>query len=105
MVSMYDFCIPAAQHLADLTGVSQDIDYAIRFCDLHIELDPEKPGLNASEVFRVEFTRMGLSRAALITYGRCWATGVRPALSDSVLSRLSPVSRSRHNRVMDIRNE
>lgn len=105
MVAIYDFSIPDAQHLADLTGISQDLDYAIRFCNLHIELDPEKSGPNASEVFRIEFTRMGLSRAALITYGRCWATGVRPALSDGVLSRLSPVNRNRHDQVMNIRNK
>jgi hypothetical protein len=101
----FDFCIPEAQGLADLIGAKLDLDSALKYCDLHIEIDVEEPGLDVHELIRRESTRQGLSRAAIVTYGRCWGGGVRKPLPEVLLPRLTPPSRIIHQQVIDIRNK
>ena len=36
---MFDCCIAVALRLADLTGANLDLDSALKYCDLHIEID------------------------------------------------------------------
>ena len=102
---VFDFCIPEAQKLADLTGIKLDLKSALTFCELHIEIDPEAPDIDISELLRGEYTRQGLSRAAIITYGRCWGSGVRKSLPENILIKLSPASKIIHQQVIDIRNK
>lgn len=64
---MFDFCIPEAQRLADLTGANLDLDSALNYCNLHIEIDVEEKAISAHELIRRESTRQGLSRAAIVT--------------------------------------
>ena len=102
---MFDFCIPEAQRLADLTGANLDLDSALKYCDLHIEIDVEERAIDVHELIRRESTRQGLSRAAIVTYGRCWGGGVRKPLSEDLVPRLTPPSSNIHQQVIDIRNK
>ena len=102
---MFDLCIPEAQRLADLTGIKLDLDSALKYCELHIEIDVEEQAIDVHELIRRESTRQGLSRAAIVTYGRCWGGGVRKPLSEDLLSLLTQPSRNIHQKVIDIRNK
>jgi len=71
----YDFCVPEAQRLADLTGIKLDLEAANGYCDLHIDIDPTETGLSPQEMLRREHTRQALCRAFLVMYGRAWGWG------------------------------
>lgn len=101
----FDFCIPEAQKLADLTGASLDLNSALKYCDLHIEIDVEEEGIDMHELIRRESMRQGLSRAAIVTYARCWGSGVRRPLSEDLVPQLTSSSRNTHKQVIDIRNK
>jgi hypothetical protein len=103
----YDFCVPEAQRLADLAGVRMDLESAIEYCDLHIEIDPTEPEISPKERLRREHTRQGLCRAFLIMYGRSWGwgAGVRSGLDDSYHQRLSHGAQQLHDTVKDLRDK
>lgn len=100
-----DYCIPESQRLADLTGISQDLNTAIRYCDLHIEIDPTESGISGEEISRREHTRQALCRAAIVMYGRTFNSGVRTGLREDFVSRLTPASCSLHGLVKDMRDK
>jgi hypothetical protein len=103
----YDFCVPEAQRLADLTGIKVDLEAAVAYCDLHIDIDPTAPGLTAQEMLQREHTRQALCRAFLVMYGRSWGwgSGVRTGLGDQYIQKLSPAALKLHTIVKDHRDK
>lgn len=101
----FEYCVPESQRLADLHGAKHDLDDAVRFCDLHIEIDPTEAGIPVEEALRREHTRSALCRAAFISYGRCFATGVRTSLSSDLVERLPADLRGRHAQVRMLRDK
>jgi hypothetical protein len=101
----YDFCVPEAQRLADLAGIRIDLETAIEYCNLHIEIDPTESGISPKERLRRDHTRQALCRAFLITYGRCWGSGVRAGLDDGHRQQLSLGAQQLHATVKDLRDK
>jgi hypothetical protein len=106
-LAQYDYCVPEAQRLADLFGIAQDLDATIRYCDLHIEIDPTESGSSVQEKQRREHTRQALCRAALVMYGRAWGwgAGVRPGISEDHRRRLSSSEQALHDNVKALRDK
>lgn len=100
-----EFCNPQSQRLADLYGHQYDLNNAIRFCDLHIEIDPTEAGISFEEVFRREHTRHALCRAAFTSYGRCFGSGIRSGLNKDIVGRLADKLKQRHQQVKDLRDK
>jgi hypothetical protein len=106
-LQQYDFCVPEAQRLADLAGIRMDLESAIEYCDLHIEIDPTEAAISPRERLRREHTRRALCRAFLVMYGRSWGwgSGVRAGLDDSYRKRLSHGALQLHATVKDLRDK
>ncbi|MCX7278906.1 MAG: hypothetical protein NTZ15_16560 [Burkholderiales bacterium] len=104
-VLQFEYCVPESQKLADLYGVQHDLDEAIRYCDLHIEIDPTEPGISIEEILRREQTRHALCRAALFSYGRCFGGGVRVGLGLDLINRLPVELKDRHTQVKNLRDK
>lgn len=100
-----EFCNPQSQRLADLYGHQYDLNNAIRFCDLHIEIDPTEAGISIEEFFRREHTRHALCRAAFTSYGRCFGSGIRSGLNKDIVGRLPDELKQRHQQVKDLRDK
>ena len=97
----FDYCVTDSQRLADLIGIKADLEAAIRYCDLHIEIDPTEPGIAVDEMSRREHTRQALCRAALVV----WGSGVRSGLGDEHVARLSIDGRNLHVVVKPLRDK
>ena len=54
---------------------------------------------------RREDTRQALCRAAFVSYGRCFGSGVRAGLKVDFVKRLSPELQQRHSQVKDLRDK
>jgi len=104
-VLQFEYCVPESQRLADLYGAQHDLDEAIRYCDLHIEIDPTEPGISIDEMLRRDFTRNALCRAALFSYGRCFGGGVRASLGQDLINRLPLELQDRHAQVKNLRDK
>lgn len=100
-----EFCNPQSQRLADLYGHQYDLNNAIRFCDLHIEIDPTEAGISIEEFLRREHTRHALCRAAFTSYGRCFGSGIRSGLNKDIVGRLPDELKQRHQQVKDLRDK
>mgnify|MGYP001308965596 CR=1 FL=1 len=101
----FDFCVPESQRLADLYGMAQDVEQAISFCDLHIEIDPTEAGISSEERLRREHTRQALCKAGLVAYARAFSGAVRPGLDKAFVARLSPNAQSLHSTVKALRDK
>lgn len=101
----FEYCVPQSQKLADFYGYQLDLTDAIRFCDLHIEIDPTEKDISVGEILRREHTRNALCRAAFTSYGRCFGTGIRASLSQDILLRLPDELKQRHQQVKDMRDK
>ncbi len=104
-VLQFEYCVPDSQKLVDLYGAQHDLDEAIRYCDLHIEIDPTEPGISIEELLRRDHTRNALCRAALISYGRCFGSGIRASLGPDLVKRLPTELRDRHAQVKNLRDK
>lgn len=101
----FEYCVPEAQKLADLYGTLHDLDEAIGYCDLHIEIDPTELGISNEELLRREHTRAALCRAAFTSYGRCFGSGIRASLGPDTIKRLPVELRERHAQVKNLRDK
>jgi hypothetical protein len=103
----YDYSVKESQRLADLTGIRFDLEAAIRYCDLHIEIDPTESGITIQEASRREHTRQALCRAGLVMYGRAWGwgSGARLRLGDETIGRMSPHAVQFHDLVKALRDK
>lgn len=104
-VLQFEYCVPDSQKLADLYGAQHDLNEAVRYCDLHIEIDPTEPGISIEEMLRRDHTRNALCRAAFVSYGRCFGGGVRSSLSLDLVERLPAELRNRHAQVRNLRDK
>lgn len=100
-----EFCVPASQRLADLFGIADDLQRARTYCDFHIEIDPTVPGLPPGAMSRLEFQRQAFCRAAIISYGRAFNTGVRGGVTAEMLAQLPPHLQDLHNIVKALRDK
>jgi hypothetical protein len=101
----FEYCVPESQRLADLCGALNDLNEAIRYCDLHIEIDPTEGGISIEEMLRRDHTRNALCRAAFTSYGRCFGTGVRASLDSDLVKRLPAHLQDRHAQVKNLRDK
>jgi len=103
----FEFCVEETQRFADLYGIKSDLEAAIRYCDLHIEIDPTQRGIPTEEISRREHTRQALCRAALVMYGRAWGwgSGKRSGLGEEYIAQLSVAARDLHAVVKPLRDK
>ena len=93
-----DFCVPEAQHLADLTGVVADLRAVESLCDRLLSI-----GL-PDTVEKSELAE-ALCAAALVKYGRTIASGVRAGLTEEHCSRLSAEHAEWHQYFKNLRDK
>lgn len=89
----YDFSVPEAQRLSDLTGVDADLDAVIRVCARCVRLMDElgAPPENSPQSWLDDFYAIGdLTFAAVIRYGRTLSSGVRQGIPQEWIDALPP---------------
>lgn len=101
----FEYCVPQSQKLADLYGHQLDLSNALRFCELHIEIDPTEKDIAVEEILRREHIRNSLCRSAFTSYGRCFGSGIRAGLGQDILLRLPDELKQRHQQVKDLRDK
>jgi hypothetical protein len=91
------FPVPEAQLLADLTGVSTDLNAVAEYCDRFLDL------LDKDQLDGVVLG--ALCEAAIVRYVRTLATGVRSGVSMEMLEKLGEEHLAVHNYVKDARDK
>jgi hypothetical protein len=89
--------LPEAEVLADLYGIVFDLDAAAYLCDRAIELSQPRS--------RDSLVVEGLVAAAVIRYGRCFASGVRFGLTSTDLGDLGHGALESHGYFKDLRDK
>lgn len=95
----YDFSIPEAQRLSDLTGVDVDLEATVRICERCDRLIDEMaaPPEGNPLPWWDDFQALGdLMFAAVVRYGRTFNSGVRQGIPQDWLDSLSEVLRESH---------
>jgi hypothetical protein len=103
----FDFSIPEAQALSDLTGISQDLKAVIRICDRVIRIAPELQNLMQREPLKWIEERSAVSdlvEAAVVRYGRTIGTGVRQGIPREWLEELPPGMKIAHDHFKALRD-
>ena len=89
--------VTEAQKLADLTGVETDLLSVVRFCERFLaEQEKELPDRELLEI---------ICSAALVKYGRAFASGVRAALPNAVVEALGEEYQVSHQHFKDLRDK
>ena len=102
----YDFSIPEAQRLSDLSSINSDLEAVIRICNrceiTSIELHKASPSLSWMEEQEV----LGdLKFAAVIRYGRTIGSGVRQSIPLDWIEALPDSSREAHQYFKALRDK
>ena len=95
----FDFSIPEAQRLSDLTSVESDLEAVIRICSRCERILPSLARIPGSEptAWMDDLEALGdLMFAAVIRYGRTIATGVRQSIPKEWIDGLSEEDRAAH---------
>lgn len=83
VTTRFDFCVPDAKWLSDLTGVQSDLVAVARICE-RIQNDASKfkfePGVNAIAMMEERMLAADLICAAIVRYMRTHGTGVRSGI-------------------------
>ena len=104
----YDFSIPAAQKLSDLSGIKSDLEAVIRICARCEKLTkeitfPEKKG--GLEWFDEIQTVGDLAFAAVVRYGRTFNTGTRSGIPAAWITSLSSDLQKEHVYFKNLRDK
>ena len=92
-----DFSRPEAQRLADLTGISYDLNAVREHCDMF---------LARNESTREDAAlRVSLCVSAIIFYGRTMTSGVRSGISKEQILQLSQELQETHEHFKDVRDK
>lgn len=86
-----------AKRLADLGAIVQDLGFTMKTCSRLKKLLKEKP----QDSLLIE----SMWTAALIRYARCFASGKRFGLSESIFDKLRGEPRKVHKMYIDLRNK
>jgi hypothetical protein len=89
--------MPSARVLADRASIFQDLTFCIQCCDRLSDI--LAPGVQEDAILQ-----QALWTAALISYARCFATGVRQGLTPSIYERFEGEPRDVHQMYIDMRN-
>lgn len=96
-LTFVDFSNAETQRLADLSGVEADLSTTENFCD-RLDAELKRQPL---DILLIE----ALSAAALIKYGRTFASGVRTGVPAEVISNLPPDQQAAHQLFKDLRDK
>lgn len=97
--SYIDFSRPEAQRLADLTGVDFDLRSVVEYCDLFLSKPFPAASREESQVMAA------LCIAAVVSYGRTIATGVRSGITMEQLEKLPEHLLEAHKYFKDFRDK
>jgi hypothetical protein len=87
----------AAQRLADLISLQDDLDFILLACQRLLTMDGEmKPD---------PVVARALWSASLVAYSRCWATGTRVGLPIELLDSFDGDPHGFHNHMLQLRNK
>jgi len=89
--------MPSARVLADRASIFQDLKFCIQCCD-------RLNCIFAPGVAEDAILQQALWTAALISYARCFATGVRQGLNPSIYDKFEGEPRDAHQMYIDMRN-
>lgn len=92
---IFDFCMPEAQRVADLSGVIADLVMVRQIVNIYLGLPAGRQDLVLKDALCV---------SAVTTYARTCATGVRGRIS-SLVNELSAELRGTHEYFIDMRNK
>jgi hypothetical protein len=103
----FDFSIPEAQALSDLTGISHDLKAVIRICERVMRIAPELQNSMQADPLKWIEERSAISdlvEAAVVRYGRTIGTGVRQGIPKEWLEELPPGMKTAHDHFKAIRD-
>lgn len=93
----YRFPVPEAAWYASLIGIQSDLNGVIEYCDYL---------LNNEVATKRDFVLWeGLCSAAVVRYARCFASGVRERLPQSLVEDADPKLRAFHEYIIELRNK
>jgi hypothetical protein len=91
LTTRFDFCVPQAKWLSDLTGVQSDLNAVARICE-RVQSDARKfkfePGVNAVAMMEERMLAADLVCAAIVRFMRTHGTGVRSGIPAAWLDEL-----------------
>jgi len=107
----FHFTIPGTERLASLAGIKADLGLVLEYCDRmiqryageHLKKDPFDIVGFTTPVDFLDWE--ALSTAACIAYARCFVTGIRNRLDESLLDVADPEFRDLHEFVLNLRNK
>ena len=104
----YDFSIPEAQRLADISGIDSDLEAVIRICarcDRLIESLAKLPESDAVAWWDDIQSLGDLMFAAVVRYGRTFASGVRQGIPSEWISLLPATLQESHSYFKALRDK
>ena len=90
------FPVPEAHRLASLGSISSDLHAVLRYCTEAIQASRDHAGPSVEQALR---------EAAVVRYGRCFATGVRAPLPRDLFELAPDGVRVSHEHFIDVRNK
>ena len=108
LTTRFDFCIPEAKWLSDLTGIRNDLEAVVRVCD-RIQRDESKfkfePGVDAVAMMEERILASDLVCAAIVRLMRTHGTGVRSGIPAAWLGDLPIDLRNAHSYFKNLRDK
>ena len=104
----YDFSIPEAQRLSDLSGIDSDLEAVVRICARCEKLmnGMSKPTEADGLVWWEEMQALGdLTFAAVVRYGRTFASGVRRGIPSEWITLLPESLQESHTYFKALRDK
>lgn len=108
LTTRFDFCVPEAKWLSDLTGIRNDLEAVTRICE-RVQNDASnfkfKPGVNVVAMIDERMLAADLVCAAIVRFMRTHGTGVRSGIPSSWVEDLPIDLRDAHIYFKNLRDK
>jgi len=108
LTTRFDFCVPEAKWLSDLTGVRNDLEAVARICE-RVQNDASNfkfgPGVNVIAMMEERMLAADLVCAAIVRFMRTHGTGVRSGIPGAWIEELPIDLRDAHSYFKNLRDK
>lgn len=108
LTTRFDFCVPEAKWLSDLTGIRNDLEAVARICK-RVQNDAGnfkfEPGVNVLAMLDERMLAADLVCAAIVRFMRTHGTGVRGGIPSSWVEDLPTDLRDAHTYFKNLRDK
>jgi hypothetical protein len=108
LTTRFDFCVPEAKWLSDLTGIKNDLEAVARICE-RVQNDASnfkfEPGVDVLAMLDERMLAADLICAAIVRFMRTHGTGVRSGIPSSWVEKLPIDLRNAHTYFKNLRDK